>query len=958
MKAILLFGMFFSFLLSSFSFQKASAQTFSAKTDFPAGTEPRNLIITDFNGDGKPDLAISNLSGVSIYFNTTPAGNTLPSFSTAVDFILGSNLGDLGSADLNGDGKIDLAVANNHGRCVSVILNTTTPGASTPTFSPQTDFPTDSNSGSITLNDFNGDGKTDLAATNHITNKLAIFLNTTTIGSFTPAFSSRVDLNTGLAPVSNATADFNKDGKQDIATANVNSGSVSIFLNTTTTGALTPAFSTRTDLSVSSNISSVSTADLNCDGKPDVICSNVITNSVAVFLNTTIPGATTLSFSSKTEFTVGLTPQAVTVVDLNGDGKPDFTSANYSSGSISVLLNNTTSGASTPTFTSKTDFSAGLGTASVSVGDLNGDGKPDIVAGNFSAGTISVLFNTTHMGETPVFSSRTDFTAEPNSSSIAAEDLNGDGKIDFVIGPRNLDSLSVYLNTTGLGDATPSFTAKKNFSTYGSVSVSIKDFNGDGKPDLASASAYSSYVSILLNTTAPGSLTPTFSENIYFEVSSYSNFISSGDFNGDGKQDLAVAGMYSVSVLLNTTAPGASAPSFSPYSEFAATSSTEAISVADFNGDGIPDLGLAGGGSASFFILLNTTTPGASTPTFSVRTDFSTGGGCYSISTGDLNGDRKPDVVTCHPHYVAVFFNTTAPGASTPDFTPAEDFFTGMSSAPNSIGIKDINGDGKLDLAVACVYTNAISVFINTTIPGALTPSFTAKIDFLTNSQPMSVSISDFNNDSKQDFISANYSGTASVLLNTVIFLLPVELSSFDVSVEGQNVILQWNTITEENNSGFEVQRSSAGRGWTKIGFINGRGTTNILQNYWFADNKLSSDTYRYRLKQIDFNGNFKYYDLQSEVVVGIPNKFILNQNYPNPFNPNTVISYQLPSAGFISLKIYDITGREVKQLVNEIQQAGYYTVNFNAAGLSSGMYFYKLSAGNFNEVKKMVVIK
>lgn len=189
--------------------------------------------------------------------------------------------------------------------------------------------------------------------------------------------------------------------------------------------------------------------------------------------------------------------------------------------------------------------------------------------------------------------------------------------------------------------------------------------------------------------------------------------------------------------------------------------------------------------------------------------------------------------------------------------------------------------------------------------------------------------------------------------------LLPVELASFTSTVNGGNTKLEWNTLSEQNNSGFEVQRTNAGESnWKKIAFINGNGTTNKPAKYSCEDKNLASGKYQYRLKQIDFNGNYEYFNLSNEVIIGVPNKFSLLQNYPNPFNPNTVISYQLSVDGFISLKVYDIAGKEVASLVNKNQSAGYYTVEFNGANLSSGTYFYAIQAGDFKAVKKMVLLK
>jgi len=188
---------------------------------------------------------------------------------------------------------------------------------------------------------------------------------------------------------------------------------------------------------------------------------------------------------------------------------------------------------------------------------------------------------------------------------------------------------------------------------------------------------------------------------------------------------------------------------------------------------------------------------------------------------------------------------------------------------------------------------------------------------------------------------------------------LPVELASFTSNVNRNSVELSWATSTETNNSGFEIERKQAGSTqWNKAGFVAGKGNSSAAASYSFSDRNLPTAHYNYRLKQIDFNGNYKYYDLSNEVVVGVPVKFELSQNYPNPFNPSTSINFEMPSANYVSMKIFDMAGKEVAQLVNEVKEAGYYTVKFDASKLSSGMYFYKIQAGEFVSVKKMVLVK
>ncbi|HEY5534814.1 MAG TPA: T9SS type A sorting domain-containing protein [Ignavibacteria bacterium] len=191
---------------------------------------------------------------------------------------------------------------------------------------------------------------------------------------------------------------------------------------------------------------------------------------------------------------------------------------------------------------------------------------------------------------------------------------------------------------------------------------------------------------------------------------------------------------------------------------------------------------------------------------------------------------------------------------------------------------------------------------------------------------------------------------------------LPVLLTSLNSVVDGRNVRLNWVTSSEINNAGFEVERAefrSENLEFRKTGYVAGKGTTNTQTNYMFADKNLNTGKYKYRLKQIDNNGNFEYHNLNGEVEIGVPTKFELSQNYPNPFNPTTKIDFALPNDSKVSIKVYDITGREVMNIMNNEQKtAGYYTININPSMLSSGVYFYRMISDKFIETKKMTIIK
>lgn len=194
-------------------------------------------------------------------------------------------------------------------------------------------------------------------------------------------------------------------------------------------------------------------------------------------------------------------------------------------------------------------------------------------------------------------------------------------------------------------------------------------------------------------------------------------------------------------------------------------------------------------------------------------------------------------------------------------------------------------------------------------------------------------------------------------LLRTVFQNIPAELVSFSAISNGSDISLNWATATEVNNFGFEIQRSGDKTNFLTLGFVKGKGTTNEYQNYSWKDKNPNPGINNYRLKQIDINGSFKYSD-----VIEFDSKPIdsykLGQNYPNPFNPSTVIRFTLPTAGKVTLTIYNSLGEVVKTLINTSIETGYHEVHFNAENLPSGLYFYKLKAGTFTQTKKMLLIK
>ena len=186
---------------------------------------------------------------------------------------------------------------------------------------------------------------------------------------------------------------------------------------------------------------------------------------------------------------------------------------------------------------------------------------------------------------------------------------------------------------------------------------------------------------------------------------------------------------------------------------------------------------------------------------------------------------------------------------------------------------------------------------------------------------------------------------------------VPVEFTSFFANVENNNVVLDWSTATETNNSGFQIERKLMNSEYEAVGFIIGAGTTTEPRSYSFTDNQLSMGEYTYRLKQIDYDGSFDY---SSEISVEItaPSVYSLEQNFPNPFNPSTKINFSIAESGIVKIVVYNMLGQEVSLLLNDFEEAGQHTITFDASSLTSGVYFYKLETSNYIQTRKMILAK
>jgi 6-phosphogluconolactonase (cycloisomerase 2 family) len=556
------------------------------------------------------------------------------------------------------------------------------------------------------------------------------------------------------------------------------------------------------------------------------------------------------------------------------------------------------------------------------------------------------------------FLAKQDFTTGTQPISVAIGDLDGDGKPDLAVANYNSNTVSVYRNTSNSGSiGAGSFAAKQDFTTgTRPYSVAIGDLDGDGKPDLTVTNSGSSYVSVLRNTSSSGIIDAgSFAAKQDFTTGTTPFSVAIGDLDGDGKPDLAVANLNSntVSVYRNISSSGnIGAGSFATKQDFTTGTTPFSVAIGDLDKDGKPDLVVANANSQTVSVFRNTSISGSiGASSFAAKQDFTTGASPYSVAIGDLDGDGKLDLAVANygSSTVSVFHNTSSSGSiDAGSLAAKQDFTTGPD--PYSVAIGDLDGDGKPDLAVANINSNTVSVFRNTSSSGSMDAgSFAAKQDFTTGLDPRSVAIGDLDGDGKPDLAVANYGSiTISVLRNADITTLPVTLLSYDAKLNSDGTVkLNWITASETNNSYFEILRSTNGIDFTSIGNVTGAGNSTQELRYALTDKApLAGDNY-YQLVQYDKDG--KKTDLGIRTVkVSLKATEVLI--YPNP--SSSLVNINFEANTYNKVELIDLSGKIL--IIKTIgKQAS--TISLDISEFAAGTYNVRLM-GEGGLVTKQIV--
>ena len=656
------------------SLQAVPPIAFRTPPSFPVGSSPQQIVVADLNRDGLPDLATANFNQHTV---SVLLGQGSGSFLEAVHYPVGFFPDSLVVGDFNGDGKPDLATANGNGwnqpGTLSILL-----GNGDGTFAPPTQVTVDRGPRGIVAADFNGDGKLDLATAISggwfETNQVNVLM-----GRGDGTFESPVSWAVGTAPAWIATGDFNGDGHPDLVVPNAGPGSAGTTLSVLINQG-NGAFAPPATYTVGQYPLFVAVADLDQDGHPDLAVGNAASSSITLLF-----GKSDGTFERSASLSIPAGVSSLAVGDFNRDKIPDLAAlgGSYDSGVVTVLT-----GQGDGTFLAPAPFTIGASLQTIAAGEFHGDAKLDlVVAGNYDNAVLLVAGN----GD-GTFKSTTDtYAVDGTIRGIITGDLNQDTRLDIATANLDRDAVSVLLQQPD-----GAFQPAVSYPTgHQPMSVKTADFNNDGRLDLVTANFDGTLTLLRGRTTAPGVFTNNWNVAGYAGVltlGSNHNDVAVGDFNRDGNLDLVTPNYYGACL---SVALGNGDGTFAPGPALPVRSGPTCVVVDDFNGDGKADIAV--GYEGGFKISLLT---GRGDGTFDPKTDIETWEIPWFIAAADINFDGKPDLVAAHYDWrrVSVMLNQTESGGPIAFAAPA---MHDVANDPVCVAIGDFNGDNLPDIISA-----------------------------------------------------------------------------------------------------------------------------------------------------------------------------------------------------------------------------------------------------------------
>jgi hypothetical protein len=809
----------------------SAASPTSLTVTVPMGATYRPITVTTnrLTGYSRQSFAVTFANGGYVFHQG--------SFSLPNNYGTGSNPRSAAVVDLNGDGKPDVFVTNQVGAQPSIFRNRSTPGSLL--FAYSSNVTLGSGPFGVAAGDLNGDGKPDLAVTNSNSGQAGTLtvLRNVSVGD-TIAFVTRTD-SVGWGPVGVAIADMDMDGKPDVLVAAGNSGTISLYRNITTS-VNDIQFAAKVDISNFNHGDAIAVADFDGDGKPDIASANFSGGNISIYQNFSTPG--TLGFASGVNYNAGSSPNDIATGDFNGDGKPDIAVINYSSATVSVFKNTSTTGAIA--FDTKIDLATGTNPASISIGDLNGDGKPEIIVPS-NVPPATAVFRNTSDSTGIAFAGPVNYALGQSPTGSAIVDLDNDGKPDFLT-LNNFSVMTMYLNKgrqpyinsfspttadsgkvvtirgidfTGATSVTfgtkpaQSFTVLSDTVITAVVGGGASGFVNVTTPNgTASKPGFVYRAAPVITAFAPtsgnrGALITIVGRNFATATAVAFGGVLAGSFTklsdtviqatvGAGATGaVGVANNFGVDTLggftfkqtpVITSVTPSSGPigsqativgnnlgdSASSTVYFGAVKATvlsatpTSLIVSVPAGASYQPITVTTGGytaySAQPFIV---TFPGAASTftasSFAPKTNVTVASSQTKILEGDLDGDGKPDLIGYGASQLTLLRNTTTNGVVS--FAAPVYYSTG--TIVQGIAIGDIDGDGKLDIAVTNSNENVVSVFRNMSIPGTI--SLGGRLSYATYTSPYDVAIGDLDGDGKPELAVINGNPrTVSVLKN------------------------------------------------------------------------------------------------------------------------------------------------------------------------------------------------